>query len=155
MTPQVEDMVRSLSPAKALTVCAYGESVAAYRYRSLAEKAGGEELRRAFTEVAQEEARHHAGVQALLERHFPGSDYVLSKEDKELVIVGPRTFEVGDREALRRALVQIHESELQTGRFYTAFATVTERRELRPYLQEMARECFRHAERIQTLQANG
>ena len=146
-------MVRSLSPAKALAVCAYGESVAAYRYRSLAEKTADEEVGRAFIEVAKEEARHHAGVQALLEHHFPGSDYVLSKEDKELVIVGPRTFEVRDEEALQRALVQIHESELQTGRFYAAFATVTERRELRPFLQEMARECFRHAERIKGLQA--
>ena len=146
-------MVRSLAPAKALAVCAYGESVAAYRYRSLAEKTADEEMGRAFIEVAKEEARHHAGVQALLDHHFSGSDYVLSKKDKELVSIGPRTFEVRDEEALQRALVQIHESELRTGHFYAAFATVIERRELRPFLQKMARECFRHAERIKGLQA--
>ena len=145
--------MRSLAPAKALTVCAYGESVAAYRYRSLAEKAPDEESHRAFVEVAEEEAHHHAGVQALLERHFPRADYVLSKEDKELVIVGPRTFEVGNERELARALAQIHESELQTGHFYAAFAAVTDRQELRPFLQEMARECFRHAERVQGLRA--
>ena len=143
--------MRTLAPAKALTVCAYGESVAAYRYRSLAEKAPDDEARRAFIEVAEEEAQHHAGVQALLGRYFPRSDYVLSKEDKALVIVGPRTFEVGSERDLQQALVQIQASELQTGRFYAAFATVTEQQELRPFLREMARECFRHAERIQGL----
>ena len=92
--------MRSLSPAKALAVAAYWESVAAYRYRTLAEKATTEAQRKFFVDMANEEQSHHTRMQDLLKEHFPGADFVLTPEDKELIIVGPRMLEVPDSGAV-------------------------------------------------------
>lgn len=129
----------------------YGESVAAFRYRMLTEKATEAELRRVFTEMADEEQGHHTALQAIADKHFPGVDFVLSPEDKELVIVGPRTFDLHDEESFRRALEMICQSEIQTGSFYAALRTITELDEIKPFLKEMADECFDHAERLRQL----
>ena len=77
------DKIRMLTPAKALAIAAYGESVAAYRYRTLSDKAPTTIYRDAFTEMATEEQGHHADVQKLLDENFPDSDFVLSPDDKD------------------------------------------------------------------------
>lgn len=147
------DKVSMLAPAKALAIAAYGESVAAYRYRTLSDKAPTTTYRDAFIEMATEEQGHHADVQSLLDRTFPNSDFVLSADDKSLIIVGPRLIEVTDRASFDRALVLIYESELLTGRFYRALHGVTPRDELKPLLKEMGDECFDHADRLKSLSA--
>ena len=146
-----EARVRSLLPAKALAVAAYGESVAAYRYLTLSQKTASASLRQVFLETAAEERVHHAQVQDLQRRHFPESDFVLSSDDKELIIVGPRLLEVTDCPSVRRALDLIIKSERLTGRFYaTLYETVSDAN-LKALVKEMAEECFRHARRLEGL----
>jgi len=143
--------IRGLSIEKALAVAAYGESVAAYRYRTLAEKASTQARRLLFEEMADEEQGHHVQIQELLRREFPGSDFVLTAADKELICVGPRMVEVTDRKSFEQALEFIYETERLTGRFYAALYEVTTRKDLRPLLKEMADECFEHAERVKAI----
>ena len=151
MSNDYEAKVRSLSTEKALTVAAYGESVAAYRYRTLSEKTSSEVYREVFVEMADEEQSHHLMVQELLNKHFPGSDFVLTAADKELVIVGPRMLDATDRESFERAIEMIYESERLTGRFYATLHDITTQKELQPILKEMADECVGHAERLKKL----
>ncbi len=140
--------VRALSIEKALAVAAYGESVAAFRYRTLCEKAPTEAHRRVFTEMAEEEQGHHEQIQALLGGEYAGADFVLSAEDKALVIVGPRTLDCSTPAAFARAMSDIHDSEVQTGNFYARFHDATSRTDLKPLLREMADECYEHAQRL-------
>lgn len=142
--------VRSLSIEKALAIAAYGESVAAYRYRTLTERARKPEQRRIFEEMADEEQGHHQAVRKLLHQEFPDSDFVLTDADKALVIVGPRMFDLSGPKAFLEALDMIYESERMTGRFYAALHDLTARDDLKPMLKEMADECFEHAERLRS-----
>lgn len=146
-----EATVSRLSTEKALALAAYGESVAAYRYRTLCEKAAAKAHRKVFEEMADEEQDHHAIIQKLLRQQFPDSDFVLTPEDKDLVIVGPRLIEVTDTASFDRALEMIRASECLTGRFYAALHESTTHTELKPMLKEMADECREHAERLDQL----
>lgn len=143
--------IRSLSPAKALAIAAYGESVAAYRYRTLVEKTSNEANRKVFLEMAEEEHGHLTRVDEVLKKHYPGGDFVLSSQDKEWVIVGPRLLEVTDSASFHRALEFIRDSERRTGRFYAAFHEVITNEALKPLLKEMADECFDHANRLMAI----
>ena len=147
------DQVRALSPDKALALGAYGEAVASYRYRTLAEKTPTPNHKPIFREMAQEEHGHHQVLAEILSRQYPDSDYVLTPEDKELVIVGPRMIEVTDHASADNALDLIYRSERLTGRFYGVFHDVTAVSTLKPLLLEMAAECFEHAEKIKRLRS--
>lgn len=140
-----------MSLAKALTVAAYGESVASYRYRTLAEKVDNPAHRQTFTEMADEEQEHHTAVLELIKRHFPGSDFVLTPADKEAVIVGPRMLEPTEQGSLLEVVAKIQESERLTGRFYAALSESASVPELRPIFKEMADECFDHAQRLNAI----
>lgn len=153
MTDNYENKVRALSTEKALAVAAYGESVAAYRYRTLSEKPPSPLHRTLFTEMADEEQGHHRQVQELIRRHYPGSDFVLSSGDKELVTVGPRMLDITDRASFDRALQWLYESERLTGQFYAVLHEITDRADLQPLLKEMADECLAHAERLKAIPA--
>ena len=148
MVEAYENQVRALSTAKALAVAAYGESVAAYRYRTLSEKTTSPVHQKLFGEMADEEQGHHQRLQILIRKYFPDSDFVLRAEDKELVIVGHRMQDVTDRASFDRALDQIGDSERLTGGFYETLLAVTTRKELHPFLKEMAEECLGHAARL-------
>jgi len=143
-----ERVVASLAPAKALAIGIYGESVASYRYRVLSEKLPEGPLQAVFLDMANEEKGHHSLLEALLKKHYPGRDFVLGPEDKELVIVGPRMLEVAGTKSLAPALKMICDSEMLTGRFYAAFHKATRNEEIKPILKEMADECFDHAARL-------
>jgi rubrerythrin len=151
MTPEFRSRILALSTEKALAVAAYGESVAAYRYRTLCEKAASERQRDIFEEMAVEEQGHHQRLQAMMKKYFPGSDFVLSTEDKELVTVGARMIDVHDTGSFQHALELIHASELQTGRFYACLHETTDREEFKGFLKEMADECFEHAKTLQAI----
>lgn len=151
MSDDLEAKVRVLAPAKALAMAGYGESVAAYRYRMLAEKTTDETLVAVFVEMAEEEKGHHAMVEKLLTDRYPGADFVLSQEDKEMVTVGQRMLDVSDDASFDRAMVLLRNSERQTGRFYTALHACTDDPQLRSIFQAMADECVAHAHRLETL----
>ena len=137
--------VRSLSPDKAMNMAAYGESVAAYRYRTLAEKFPTGERHRIFNEMADEEQSHHLEIQQILRTTFPQADFVLSNEDKAMVVVGPRMLEVTARTPLASVLETIVATEKLTGSFYAALQDTFVPESLRPRLKAMAEECFEHA----------
>ena len=139
--------VRSLLPAKALAIAAYGESVATYRYRTLSAKTSSPSIRDEFIKMAAEEQGHHAAMQQLIDEHFPG-DFVLTPEDKALIIVGPRLLDAHDDAALAKLMPLIIESERLTGRFYHAVHDSIPRDDLKSFFKEMAAECFDHAERL-------
>lgn len=143
--------VSGLSTEKALALAAYGESVAAYRYRTLCEKAAAQAHHAVFEEMADEEQGHHLMIQKLLRQQFPDSDFVLTPEDKDLVIVGPRMIEVTDAASFDQALKMIRASECRTGQFYVAVHDSTTHAELKPMLKEMAEECQEHAKRLDQL----
>jgi rubrerythrin len=151
MDAEYEERVRALSPSKALAIAAYGESVAAYRYRILAQKTSSEQRRALFSKIADEEQHHHTLVQDELERQFPGSDFVLTPEDKELVVVGPRMIDVADRVSLKHAFELMYQSERLTGKFYATLHETTTVEALKPLLESMANECLGHAERIRQM----
>jgi len=151
MPNDFEGMVGALSEAKALAIAAYGESVAAYRYRTLAEKATTDQHRAVFVAMAEEEQGHHAALKDIMATRFPQSDFVLSPEDKDLVIVGSRMLDMSTEDAFRKALELIYDSERQTGRFYAALNDVTSLGHLKPLLKEMADECFEHAARLKSI----
>lgn len=151
MSDDYLDQVRALHPAKALAVAAYGESVAAYRYRTLAERTTNERYRRTFLEMAEEEQGHHVVVQDLQRDLYPDSDFVLTAEDKSLIIVGPRLLEVTGDGGMERAIELIFESERLTGRFYSALQEVLPQEAHKPMMKDMADECFEHAERVRAL----
>lgn len=151
MAANLLDIVRNLVPAKALAIAAYGESVAAYRYRTLVDKTTDERLKSIFQEMSDEEQGHHRQVQELTKQHFPGSDFVLTSSDKAMVIDGPRLLDVNDQASFDEALALIYESELLTGRFYHALREATDLDELKPLFQEMGDECFQHAKQLNQL----
>ncbi len=143
--------VRVLQMEKACAIAGYGESVAAFRYRTLMEKTDSKQQQEVFSEMATEEQGHHRQIQSLIKSNFPGSDFVLSPEDKELVIVGPRMLEIHDRASFQLALEQIIASERLTGRFYDCLFNLTTIAELKPFLREMADECIEHAKRLEAI----
>lgn len=151
MIDEYQTKVQSLSLAKALATAAYGESVAAYRYRTLLDRVTDEKLRSAFREMADEEQGHHGRVQELQQNLFPNSDFVLTPADKELVIVGPRLLEVNPDVPLSDTLAMMIQSERQTGRFYAARGKIADDPELKAFMMEMADECFDHAKLLGTL----
>lgn len=149
--PDREEAIRNLSPAKALAVLGYGESVAAYRYRTLADKAPHAALRAAFEEMADEEQGHHQFVQELIGRHFPGADFVLTDQDKALVAVGSRQLNLAGPGAFAKAIETICATERTTGDFYARLSEQPPHPDLKPVFREMANECFEHAQRVEAL----
>lgn len=148
MSEAYEQKVASLSLAKALAIGIYGESVASYRYRNLAEKAPRQKQRTIFQEMSDEEHGHQQTLQNIIDRRFPDADFVLTPADKELVIVGPRLLEVSDGASVAAALKMIYDSERLTGRYYAALHNNVAPDDLKPLMREMADECFDHAERL-------
>lgn len=142
--------VQSLALEKALAIGAYGESVAAYRYRVLAERATTAEHRRLFDEMAEEEQGHHVVLQKLF-HELPHGDFVLSADDKALVIVGPRMIDASTAAAFEKSMGYIYESEILTGNFYAALHGGSTRDDLKSLLKEMADECFDHAQRLRDI----
>lgn len=151
MTHDYDAQVLALSLEKALALACYGESVAAYRYRTLAEKSTQADHSKTFQEMAEEEQGHHQQMRELLQSEYPGSDFVLSNEDKALVTVGQRMIEVTNPDSFRRAIELLQESERQTGRFYATCCRLTLRDDLQSLLKEMSDECFEHAQRLSSI----
>ncbi|HEY3243569.1 MAG TPA: ferritin-like domain-containing protein [Phycisphaerae bacterium] len=151
MAELTEAMLQSMGPAKALAIAVYGESVAAYRYKVLAEKALTAAHSKLFNEMAEEESGHRDLVQNLMRQHFGDVDFVLTPADKELVTVGTRTFEVTDHASFEKAMQLMYDSERRTGNYYRTLHRFLASHELAPLLKSMAAECFEHAGRLRDI----
>ncbi len=151
VSDDASDIMRGMSVEKALAIACYGESVAAFRYRTLAERAPTSRHEAVFKEMAEEEQGHHQALSGLLAKEFPGSEFLLTPEDKAAVIVGPRLLELAGSGAFDKAMRHIYDSERLTGSFYAAFHDTTTRADLKPLLKEMADECFEHAQRLKEI----
>jgi rubrerythrin len=148
MDPKLFDRLRTMPHAKAIAIAIYGESVAAYRYGILAEKALPEEHRKIFNEMRDEERGHQRALEALAQSHFPDGDFVLSAEDKDMVIVGARMLEVTDRESFLNAMRFLHDTEKRTGDFYNTLHQMMPEGKLGTFLQQMAAECYEHGDSL-------
>jgi rubrerythrin len=109
---------------KALAIAAYGESVAAYRYIVLAEKAPGTDLRDAFESMSVAERQQRDRLQALLQKLSPTGAFYLSPEDKLAVCVGPRLVDARDDARFDEALRLVIASEKRTASFYHRYAKI-------------------------------
>ncbi|MBX3394787.1 MAG: ferritin family protein [Phycisphaerae bacterium] len=138
-------------PDKLLAIGAYGETVAAYRYLVLAEKAPAEEFRREFADMADEEQDHKQRLQKLVADMYPGQDFVLTSEDKELVVTGPRLLDVRDGADFREAMQMVLQTERKTARFYANHGKYMPDPGIRSLFHELAEEGAEHYQRLKQL----
>lgn len=148
MRDDFAERLATMPDAKKIAIAIYGESVASYRYGVLADKAVSEEHRKLFADMRDEEKGHRAAMEHLGKKHFPDCDFVLTSDDKDLVIAGARLLEVGDAESFRRAMRFLHDTELRTGEFYRTLLESMPDGELGRFLRAMAKECVEHAESL-------
>ena len=144
--PQID--LAKLSDDKALAIAAYGESVAAYRYIVLAEKARTTTLRAAFESMAAEERQHRDRIQTLLAQLSPGGSFYLSSEDKLAVCVGPRLVDARDDARFDEAMKMVITSEKRTSSFSGRFAGVSTNPQVRALFTELAAEGIDHVRRL-------
>ena len=148
MRDDFAERLATMPDAKKIAIAIYGESVAAYRYGVLADKAASEEHRKLFAAMRDEEKGHRAALEHLGRKHFPDCDFVLTSDDKDLVIAGARMLEVGDAESFHRAMRFLHDTELRTSEFYRTLHESMHQGEIGEFLEAMAEECVQHAESL-------
>ena len=139
------------SPDKLLAIGAYGETVAAYRYLVLSEKAPTEENRREFADLADEEQDHKQRLQKLLAERYPDSDFLLTQEDKDLVITGPRLLDVHREISFPEAMSMMLQTERKTAGFYAQYSKTVAEQDLRALFHELAEEGAEHFHRLRSL----
>jgi rubrerythrin len=148
MTVKHAEVYPELQDDQMLAIGIYGETVAAYRYTVLAEKVPGQEEQRTFAAIADEEQAHKQMLQRLFEKHFPGSAFALSDQDKALVLTGPRLINVRDLADYREVLRITLATELRTTQFYEAMRHQARNEELREVFTTLAEEGFQHYQRL-------
>lgn len=149
--PAIPDAADGLGPDKILAIGAYGETVAAYRYLVLAEKAETEAQRREFAAMADEEQGHKQRLQELLNEMYPQADFVLTAADKDMVVVGPRLLDVRDRASFAEAMRMILATERRTAGFYARLGRSVRDERLRALFHELAEEGGDHYQRLKAL----
>ncbi len=122
--------------------------MAAFCYVQLAEKAEREQDRREFREMVAEEQEHRSRLRALLDEHYPGSDFVLSPEEKQVVEGGPRSLNITDRKSFEDAVRGVVASEATTARFYRQMGRHTDQPEVKAIFLELADEGVGHHKRL-------
>lgn len=138
-------------PDKLLAIGVYGETVAAYRYLVLSEKAPNEAHRKAFADMSDEEQGHKQQLQKIVAELYPGQDFVLTPEDKELVVTGPRLLEVRDDAEYAETMRLILQTERKTARFYANNGKHMPEEGLRRLFKELAEEGADHYQRLKTI----
>jgi len=134
-----------------LAIGIYGETVAAYRYTVLSERVPGEEDRKTFADIAEEEQEHKQRLKTLLDKHYTSSSFYLSDEDKGLVLTGPRLIEVRDVDDYREVVQIALHTELRVSQFYDAMSRRVQNPEIRATFEELAEEGFDHHRRLEEL----
>lgn len=145
------DALQGLGADKLLAIGAYGETVAAYRYLVLAEKASRGDHRRVFADMADEEQGHKQRLQKLLAELYPLADFVLTSDDKALVVTGPRVIDVRDEASIAEAMPMILDTERKTAAFYAEHARHMPTAALRALFKELAEEGAEHYQRLREI----
>jgi rubrerythrin len=127
-----------LSDDKALAIAAFGESVAAYRYIVLSEKARDLKLRGSFERMAKDQRLQRDRLQAILHRLAPTSAYYLSQEDKLTVCVGPRLVDARDDARFDEAMKLVIASEKRSASFYLRYTPFAQDPEVKSTFTELA-----------------
>ena len=148
MSKSREEILSAMEPAKALTLGCYGEDMAAYCYLQLADKAEREQDRQEFQEMVAEEQEHRDRLRTLLDKHYPGSDFVLSPEEKQIVEGGARSLHITDRRSFEEAVRGVVASESMTARFYRQMERHTSQPDVKAIFQELAEEGVTHHKRL-------
>jgi rubrerythrin len=136
---------------KALAVAAFGESVAAYRYIELSEKARDPKLRDSFERMAKEERTQRDRLQAILQRIAPNAAYYLSQEDKLTVCVGPRLVDARDDARFDEAMKLVIASEKRSASFYIRYTAFARDPEVKALFGEFASNGIAQVQRLRSL----
>ena len=140
-----------LTDDKALAVAAFGESVAAYRYIVLSEKARDARLRESFEAMAREERMQRDRVQGLLQRMAPSAGYYLSPEDKLAVCVGPQLVDARDDARFDEAMKLVIASEKRSASFYARFSAFAQDPAVKSLFTELAAAGIAQVQRLRAL----
>ena len=140
-----------LTDDKALAVAAFGESVAAYRYIVLSEKARDVRLRESFETMAREERIQRDRIQGLLQRLAPSAGYYLSPEDKLAVCVGPRLVDARDDARFDEAMRLVIASEKRSASFYARFSAFAQDPAVKTLFTELAAAGIAQVQRLRAL----
>lgn len=147
----IPDPAAGRGPDKLLAIGAYGETVAAYRYVVMAEKTDNDEHRREFESMADEEQEHKDRLQKLISNMYPGQQFFLTQEDKDLVVTGPRLLEIRDDEDFLEAMKMVLSTERKTARFYANYGKLMPDAGVQALFKELAEEGAEHYQRLKTL----
>ncbi len=147
------EQLAALGPAKALALACYGEDMAAYRYLQLSEKAERSQDRAEFRDMVAEEQDHRDGLQQLLDAHYPGSEFVLTPDEKQMVESGSRSLKITDRNSFEEAVRLVIESERLTAQFYAQMASFVDVPEIRAMFRDLADEGVKHHQRLRQIAA--
>ncbi len=136
---------------KALAVAGFGESVAAYRYIVLAEKARDAKLRESFEKMAHDERAHREQIQALLQKLAPSAGFYLSPEDKLAVCVGPRLVDARDDARFDEAMKLVIASEKRSASFYLRYAAYAKDPQVKVLFATLAGEGLARVQKLRAL----
>jgi rubrerythrin len=140
-----------LTDDKALAVAAFGESVAAYRYIVLSEKARDGRLRESFEAMAREERMQRDRIQGILQRMAPSAGYYLSQEDKLAVCVGPRLVDARDDARFDEAMRLVIASEKRSASFYARYSALAHDAGVKTLFVELAAAGIAQVQRLRAL----
>lgn len=143
-----------VSDDKALAIAAFGESVSAYRYIVLSEKARDARLRESFESMARDERTQRDRIQALLQRLSPTSAYYLTQEDKLAVCVGPRLVDARDDARFDEAMKLVIASEKRLASFYARYTAFAKDSEVKSLFTELATGGIAQVQRLRVLLKN-
>ena len=143
-----------LSDDKALAIAAFGESVSAYRYIILSEKAATPQLRDSFEAMAKLERSQRDRIQGLLQTLAPSAAFALSQEDKLAVCVGPRLVDARDDARFDEAMKLIIASEKRSASFYSRYAPHAQNESLKLLFLTLAAEGIAQVQTLRTLLKN-
>jgi rubrerythrin len=143
-----QDDADGRGPEKLLTIGAYGETVAAYRYLVLSEKSSLAADHCSFAEMADERHEHKQRLQKVLAERFPDANPVLSPEEKALVVTGPRLLNVHCPISFPDVLEIMLESERKTASFYARCGPLISDGTLRSLFHRLAEEDAWHYQRL-------
>jgi len=139
------------SDDKALAIAAFGESVSAYRYIVLSEKATDPRLRESFERMAHDARTQRDRIQAILSRLTPTAGYYLTQEDKLAVCVGPRLVDARDDARFDEAMKLVIASEKRSASFYARFAGFARDPEVKTLFTELAAGGIGQVQRLRSL----
>jgi rubrerythrin len=151
--PDTQKDADGRGPDKLLAIGAYGETVAAYRYLVLSEKSPTTADRRRFADMADEEQEHKQQLQKVLAEKFPDASFLLTPEDKALVVSGPRLLNVHRAISFVEAMDMMIETERKTASFYARYGPLISDGTLRTLFHRLAEEGAGHYQRLQALAA--